>query len=167
VFFIGVVRSVASAGTDTLVMGITGEPEALDLHITMDDDSWWAIYYCYHRWVKHDGGTAKQCLGLANSREISPDGLIYRLHLRQGVQFTEGAPFNAEAVRFNFERLFAISKGPAGTFEFIDSVDVVDKDTIRFTLTGRSTMCPRPGPPGRPPSGSCSAISCPTASPLW
>jgi peptide/nickel transport system substrate-binding protein len=42
--------------------------------------------------------------GLAESWEISDDGLVYTLHLRQGVKFHDGTDFNAEAVKFNLER---------------------------------------------------------------
>lgn len=119
---------------DVLTMGITAEPETLDPHVTVDNNSWRAIYYCYDRLVEYDGGTTKLRPGLASSWEISPNGLTYTFHLRQGVQFIDGTTFNAEAVRFNFERLFAIGKGPVGTFEFIDSVDVVEEYTVRFTL---------------------------------
>jgi ABC-type transport system substrate-binding protein len=41
---------------------------------------------------------------LATGWELLGDGLTYRLHLREGVYFHSGAPFNAEAVAWNFEK---------------------------------------------------------------
>ncbi|HDC92275.1 ABC transporter substrate-binding protein [Candidatus Acetothermia bacterium] len=129
------VLGVGSLGADdVLVMGVTAEPETLDPHVTVDNNSWRAIYYCYDRLVEYEGGTTKLRPGLAESWEISDDGLTYTFHLRKGITFIDGTPFNAEAVKFNFERLFAIGKGPAGTFEFIKSVEVVDEYTVKFTL---------------------------------
>jgi len=123
------------AQDDALVFGVTAEAETLDPHVSIDNNTWRAIYYCYDRLVEYDGGSTAVVPGLASSWEISPDGLHYTFHLRQGVQFVDGTPFNAEAVRFNFERLLAIGKAPSGTFGFIDSVDVLDDYTVRVNLT--------------------------------
>ncbi|GAA3769098.1 ABC transporter substrate-binding protein [Microbacterium kribbense] len=41
---------------------------------------------------------------LAKSYETSADRLSWTFHLEQGVTFTDGTPFNAEAVKFNLER---------------------------------------------------------------
>ena len=42
---------------------------------------------------------------LAESWAVSPDGLQYTFKLRQGVTFHDKTPFNAEAVKWNFDRL--------------------------------------------------------------
>lgn len=42
---------------------------------------------------------------LAESWEISEDGLEYTFHLRQGVTFTDGAAFNAKAVKVNMDAI--------------------------------------------------------------
>lgn len=43
--------------------------------------------------------------GLAESWEVSDDGLTYTFHLKQDVLFHDGTPFNAEAVKFTFDRV--------------------------------------------------------------
>jgi peptide/nickel transport system substrate-binding protein len=43
--------------------------------------------------------------GLAERWEVSPNGRIYTFHLRRGVVFHDGTPFNAEAVRFHLYRV--------------------------------------------------------------
>lgn len=40
---------------------------------------------------------------LAESWDISDDGKVYTFHLRQGVSFHDGTPFNADAVKQNIE----------------------------------------------------------------
>ncbi len=45
--------------------------------------------------------------------EVSPDGLTYRISLRQGVVFHDGAPFNAEAMRFSLQRFMENGGRPA------------------------------------------------------
>lgn len=68
--------------------------------------------------------------GLAESWVISEDGLQYTFHLRQGVSFHNGEPFNANSVQFTFERL----NDPAnGTLESVprgyNRVDIADDYT--------------------------------------
>ncbi len=41
---------------------------------------------------------------LADSYEVSKDGLTYTVKLRQGVKFQDGTEFNAEAVKVNLDR---------------------------------------------------------------
>ena len=43
--------------------------------------------------------------GLATSWEVNDDATEYRLTLREGVTFHDGTPFNAEAVRFTYDRI--------------------------------------------------------------
>ena len=44
---------------------------------------------------------------LAKSWEVSEDGKTYTFHLREGVKFHDGTPFNAEAVKKNFDAVQA------------------------------------------------------------
>ncbi|MEA2529753.1 MAG: peptide/nickel transport system substrate-binding protein [Thermomicrobiales bacterium] len=48
--------------------------------------------------------------GLAESWEVSADGLAYTFKLKQGVTFHDGTPFNAEAVQFSFDRVVEADK---------------------------------------------------------
>ncbi|MCC8167608.1 MAG: nickel ABC transporter substrate-binding protein [Planctomycetes bacterium] len=45
--------------------------------------------------------------GLAERWTVSEDGLVYTFYLRDGVRFTDGEPFNAEAVVKNFDAILA------------------------------------------------------------
>jgi peptide/nickel transport system substrate-binding protein len=62
--------------------------------------------------------------GLAESWEVSEDGLAYTFHLKQGVTFHDGTPFNAEAVQFSFDRVVAADKIAAGGTPTADEVIV-------------------------------------------
>jgi peptide/nickel transport system substrate-binding protein len=74
---------------------------------------------------------------LAKSWEVSPDGLTYTFHLRDDVTFHDGTKFDAEAVKFNLDRikdpknaLYAISDiGPYA------STTIVDPYTATVTFT--------------------------------
>lgn len=80
---------------------------------------------------------------LATSVEISSDGLQYLFRLRQGVDFHDGSRFDAEAVRFNIERMWnpqAPQYSPVAAdynrigLEALKSVKVLDPLTILLTL---------------------------------
>lgn len=74
---------------------------------------------------------------LAESWDISPDGLTYTFHLRQGVKFHNGKDFKAEDVRFTFDKImdkdFGSPRRP--NFTTIDHMDVLDDSTIQFVLS--------------------------------
>jgi peptide/nickel transport system substrate-binding protein len=73
---------------------------------------------------------------LAKDWDISDDGLTYTFYLEEGVTFHDGTPFNAQAVKFTFERLIDPETGSGffGDYEMIDSVEVIDDSTVEFTL---------------------------------
>ena len=82
--------------------------------------------------------------GLAESWDISPDGLEYTFHIRRGVQFHDGTPLDAAAVEYNIRRMWdpdspmysARAAGQTGfVWKFVDAVETVDEHTVKVTLT--------------------------------
>jgi peptide/nickel transport system substrate-binding protein len=74
--------------------------------------------------------------GLAESWTISEDGLTYTFKLHDGVTFHDGTSFDAEDVKFTFERILAEDSANAHR-EFytpISSVSVLDPLTVEMTL---------------------------------
>src|SRR5215510_9451130 len=72
---------------------------------------------------------------LAESWSISPDGLQYTFKLRQGITFHDKTPFNAAAVKWNFDRLKDPEVRVPGRASYpIAQTDVVDPATVRVTL---------------------------------
>lgn len=74
--------------------------------------------------------------GLAESWEISADGRTYTFRLRENVRFHDGSAFNAEDVRFTFDRALAPdSVNPQKSLlEPLEAVEVADERTVRMTL---------------------------------
>ncbi len=73
---------------------------------------------------------------LATRWELLDDGLTYRLYLREDVRFHSGAPFNAEAVVWNFERQLKtqpLAIG-AGLVPPYSDIRIVDDHTVDITL---------------------------------
>ena len=83
---------------------------------------------------------AKPHPGLAESFEISDDGLEYTFKLRTGVKFHNGDDVTADDVKFTFDRLRAPDSGYSygAQVETIESVDVIDSHTVRFKLSQRT-----------------------------
>lgn len=76
--------------------------------------------------------------GLATSWEwIGDDNDRLRFSLREGVTFHNGEPFNADAVKFTFDRLLG-EEGAAGpqqaNYTSIDRVEIVDTYTVDLVL---------------------------------
>ena len=75
--------------------------------------------------------------GLAESWEISDDGLTYTFTLREGVTFHDGTAMDAEDVKFTLDRILAEDSVNAqkALYTAISSVEVVDPQTVRLTLS--------------------------------
>jgi len=73
------------------------------------------------------------------------DATTWEFKLRQGVKFHNGEPFNAQAVKFSFERMLdPKTRWPgAGALRLIKSVTVVDDATVRFTTERPWPLMPR------------------------
>ena len=79
---------------------------------------------------------------LAEKWDISPDGKAYTFSLRKGVKFHDVAPISgremtADDVAFSFERMLAkdAENIKRDLFAVIDKVEVVDKYTVKLTLS--------------------------------
>ena len=74
---------------------------------------------------------------LAESHEVSDDGLTYTFHLVKNAKFHNGDPVDAEAVRWSFERTLKLGKGPAwmlNAFLKAENITAPDARTVVFNL---------------------------------
>ncbi|ASJ70289.1 ABC transporter substrate-binding protein [Granulosicoccus antarcticus] len=154
---IGLGFSTQALSQDTLVYCSEGSPEGFDPALytagtTFDASS----RQVYNKLVEFERGTTSTIPGLAESYEVSEDGLTYTFKLRPGVKFhtteyfTPTRDLNASDVVFSFERQ-RLAENPynkvsGGTWQYFDSmsmtelvesVEAVDELTVKFTLTRR------------------------------
>ncbi len=124
---------------DSLVIGTAYESATLDPAVSMDNGAWAITYPCYDRLVRYKtaGGKASTEVegSLAVSWKTSPDGLVWTFKLKPEAKFADGSPVDAQAVKFSFDRLMKMKKGPADYFPTLKSVDVVDATTVKFVLS--------------------------------
>jgi ABC-type transport system substrate-binding protein len=123
----------------------------LDPAIGYDWVNWSIIKSLFARLMDYKPGTAELTPSLADSYEISKDGLTYTFKLHKGVKFHNGREVVAQDVKYSIERTTnPKTESPgAGFFDSIAGMDafkkgkakdvkgiaVVDPATIKFTLT--------------------------------
>ncbi|MCM3079204.1 ABC transporter substrate-binding protein [Brevibacillus invocatus] len=141
----------AKEGPKQLIVGRGGDSVGLDPIRETDGESFKVTENIYDTLVGYEEESTKVVPSLAEKWEVSPDGLTYTFTLRKGVKFHDGTDFNAEAVKWNFERwmdksnpfhnqdgyyyyndMFGGYKGDAN--HVIKSVEAVDPGTVKFTL---------------------------------
>jgi peptide/nickel transport system substrate-binding protein len=79
---------------------------------------------------------------LVRDFKISKDGKEYTFILKKGVKFHDGKPFDAEDVKFTFERLMDPKTATAHPeyYKDIDSVQVVDSHTVKIKMKNVNSM---------------------------
>lgn len=87
--------------------------------------------------VRNDpNGTDKVVPGLAESWDISKDGLTYTFHLRPGLKYSDGSPLSAEDIAWNLEQ-FAdpeVNISLAGVAQGMESVKATNDRTVVVKL---------------------------------
>jgi peptide/nickel transport system substrate-binding protein len=152
----------AQGKKDSVVMAMTLEPPGLDptnaAAAAIAEVTLYNVFETLTK-VKEDGSVVPL---LAESWVAAPDLKTYTFKLRKGVTFQNGEPFNAETVKFSFERAAA----PASTnkdkslFQSFASVTTPDSDTIVISLKN-----PEPNLPfllGQAPASIVEPKSAPT-----
>ena len=128
---------------DVLAIGQTAEPKSLDPHVATSLNDFRILVNLYEGLVRFRPGSLQPEPALAQGWEISADGRRYTFHLRKGVSFHDGSPFDAQAVKFNFERMlnedhpFHLT-GPfplAFFFDKIEQIEVIDPHTVVLQLS--------------------------------
>src|SRR5271168_3312874 len=95
-----------------------------------------AAVYVFNRLTQQDPQLQVQP-DLATSWEASEDLKTWTFHLRPGVKFHNGKPFDASDVVFTFKRILDKDVGSVlrVNFSIVDSIEAVDPLTVRFNLS--------------------------------
>ncbi len=111
---------------------------SLDPAQITESQSGFIVRNVYSRLVDtaYDGSSVEP--DLAESWDVSDDGMVYTFHLRPDVKFHDGSILTANDVVYSMNRFLSLGEGDASTFQpFLtpDSVVALDDLTVQFTLT--------------------------------
>jgi peptide/nickel transport system substrate-binding protein len=118
----------------TITIADALQPSSLDIATEYEAAAMAVNRVVYERLVRYKGDTTEIEPELATDWEVSDDGKEWTFHLREGIKFHDGSPFNSAAVKFSFERVLAINQGPAWMFSSIDHIETPDDYTVKFYL---------------------------------
>ncbi len=119
----------------TLVYGTTEKVTDMDTASAYDFHTWEIFQNIYQGLLAYVPGTTELIPGLAESYTVNVKGDEYTFKLREGLKFTDGSAFNAEAVKWSIDRVMALEGDPSWLVtDFVKSVEVVDEYTVKFIL---------------------------------
>lgn len=127
--------AAALAQEGTLEIATDQAPVGLDPHVVTAFSSFVVLDVIYEALVEIDPDLAIQP-ALAESWEVSDDGLSYDFQLRDDVVFHNGRAMTAEDVVYSFERVMAEETGSpqASRFTQVESAEATGEHSVRFTL---------------------------------
>lgn len=126
----------SATGSDepvTVTFAQKSDPTTLDAHRSYGDVGSNVLTNITEPLVAFDGDDKLYGV-LAESWEATGE-CEWTFHLRQGVTFSNGEPFNAEAVVWNINRAMS-TEYPRDSYEFtpfVEKVEAVDEYTVKFT----------------------------------
>jgi peptide/nickel transport system substrate-binding protein len=110
-----------------VVWAFSLEPSGIDPHIHSSSEASTIARALYH-FLTVAAEDQEVHPGLATSWDVSGDDTIYTFHLKEGLKFHDGTDVNAEAVKYNWDRIFnedlqSRSKSRLGPVESWAAVD--------------------------------------------
>jgi len=132
----------ATAGAQTLTIGVRAGPESIDPHFTATGTQAEALKHVFDTLVWSGDGLEVQPRLAESWRAV--DATTWEFKLRRGVKFHDGSDFTAEDVKFSIERIPVVS-GPNPTTIYVrrvKSVTVVDPYTVRVGTDGPAPTLP-------------------------
>lgn len=133
---------MAMAQSTEVRIGVALEPPALDPTAGAAEAIDIVVYQnIFEGLTRIDQNGAVQP-GLASEWTISDDGLTYTFKLHDGVTFHDGTSFDAEDVKFTFDRILAADSVNAHKefYETIESVTIIDPLTVELKLSKQVGM---------------------------
>lgn len=129
--------SAALAQPTEIRIGVALEPPALDPTAGAAEAIDVVVYQNIFEGLVRIDQTGAVQPGLAENWTISEDGLTYRFALHDGVTFHDGTAFDAEDVKFTFDRLLADDSVNAqkALYAPISAVNVIDPLSVEITLS--------------------------------
>lgn len=130
-------QSSAQADQNIFIFGSGQDISNLDPHTGSDYSIIWGQRAVYDALMRYKGDPVELLPGLAKEVTGSDDATTWSIVLDERAMFQDGSPVNAEAVRWNFNRMLSRNKGNAWMFAAVmdqESAQVVDEQTLEVNL---------------------------------
>jgi len=130
-------QSIKPAPPKTLVVGTVRTFEfSWDPAVSWGSLEMWVHRHIFDTLVEYreTGEGLELVPGLATSWEASPDGMEYTFKLREGVNFIDGTPVDANAVKFSIESCNELGDLQSYYTSMVDHVEVIDDYTVKIVL---------------------------------
>jgi peptide/nickel transport system substrate-binding protein len=126
----------AAGNTDTIIIGTTDEVNSLDPQDSYATHDWEILKNTGVPLLKYVPGTSDLVPGAAaDMPTVSEDGLSYTFTLREGLQFADGTPINAQTYVDSWDRLNTLEGQVSGLIQsYVDSVEALDDLTVVYHL---------------------------------
>ncbi len=134
-----------------MIVTYKDDVSTLDPAIGYDWQNWSMIKSLFNGLMDYKPGTTELTLDLAESMDISEDGLTYTFKLRDGVKFHNGRTLTADDVKYSIERtvnpatqspgqgffgmIAGFDEAAPGNAEGLSGIEVLSPTEIRFTLS--------------------------------
>jgi len=127
-----------TAADEPLIIGTTDRVTELSFSNSYDHFSWHVLRNCTDALTKFDSETGEFVGAIAETWEVSPDGIVWTFHIRPGITFWDGEACDAAAVKYSLDRTLRL-EGPEGGVglikPYIDHIDVTGPLTVVIYLT--------------------------------
>jgi len=123
-----------------LVLSSTSDPKSFNDITAQETSTSMVTDLIYEGLIRTNALTLKEEPNLAESWNVSADGLEWVFHLRRDVVWNDGEPFSADDVLFTFNDLIYNEKIPASARDIFMiegkkfKIEKVDDYTVKFTL---------------------------------
>jgi peptide/nickel transport system substrate-binding protein len=137
-----VARVTAKGELEHVTMGMPVEPGTMDPHMHVNRWTLDVHNQCFDQLVHRDP-KAKMIPGLATAWK-QRDERTWRFELRKGVKFHGGEPFDAESVKYSYDRIMDPNvKSPmASSLRLVEKVSVVDPQTLEIVTKAPAPVLP-------------------------
>ncbi|MFO7724538.1 MAG: ABC transporter substrate-binding protein, partial [Oceanipulchritudo sp.] len=135
----------SGTGPETFIFARGADAQKLDPADVDDGESVNTMAQVFEGLLAFKPGTLEVEPRLAESWEISPDGLRYTFVLREGIRFHDGTALTAESARFSFDRQMDPDHPahfPGASFQYwrnlfsdIERIETAGPMTLRFYLS--------------------------------
>lgn len=124
----------------TIVLGESGDISTVNPVLAFDTTTFKIVGAVFESLLGASPVDGQPIPGLADSWDVSPDGLTYTFYLNRQAKWHDGVDFSAEDVQFSFDAVLDPNTGSSYTGQINDAIAsyrVIDADTFEVVARDR------------------------------